>query len=61
MTQRQIFKEDKQRIAKLATLTQAMREGQAKYFSITKLTSLKSLCKEPEAAHQFVFFLNSLQ
>ncbi len=36
---------------------QAMREGQAVYFSITKLTSLKSLCKERETAHQFVFFL----
>lgn len=35
MTHRQISKGDKSRIAKLAAMTQAMREGQAKYFSIT--------------------------
>jgi hypothetical protein len=57
VTSRRIPKGDKARIAKLAAAAQALHDGSETYFSTTKLTSLKSLCKEPETANQFVFFL----
>ena len=57
MTARRIPKGDKARIAKLAAAAQALHDGSETYFSTTKLTSLKSLCKEPETANHFVFFL----
>jgi hypothetical protein len=57
MTSRNIPKGDKARIDKLAVVARVLSEGGERYFSITKLTSLKSLCKEPETANQFVFFL----
>jgi hypothetical protein len=52
-----IPKGDKARIAKLATVAQTLRDGSETYFSTTKLTSLKSLCKEPQTANHFVFYL----
>lgn len=57
MVQRQIPKGNKAKIAKLAAAAHALTSGQETYLSITKLTSLKSLCQEPEVANQFVFFL----
>ena len=57
MASRNIPKGDKARIDKLAVVARVLSEGGGGYFSITKLTSLKSLCKEPEIANQFVFFL----
>lgn len=57
MAHRPIPPGDRAKIAKLVEMTQALREGQTTYFSITKLTSLKSLAKTPETANQFVFFL----
>lgn len=57
MIQHQIPKGDKTKIAKLAAAAQALTNGQETYLSITKLTSLKSLCREPEVANQFVLFL----
>ncbi len=50
-------KGDKARIAKLAAAAQALQDGSETYFSSTKLTSLKSLCKEAETANHFVFYL----
>jgi hypothetical protein len=43
------------KISTLAQIAQDLRQGQ--YFNITRLTSLKSLCAEPEAANQFCFYL----
>ena len=57
MTTPPIPKGDKARIAKLATVAQTLRDGSETYFSTTKLTSLKSLCKEPQTANHFVFYL----
>lgn len=57
MIQRKIPKGDKPRIVKLASAARALRDGREVYFSITKLLSLKSLCREPEIANQFVFYL----
>jgi hypothetical protein len=44
-------------IKKLADMTEALRTGTATYFSITRLTSLKGLCKDPAVAALFVFHL----
>ena len=57
MTSPSLTKADKARIAKLATTAQALQDGTETYFSITRLTSLKSLCQNPETAHRFVFYL----
>ncbi len=57
MTPKRIPKGDKARITKLAAAAQALQDGSETYFSATKLTSLKSLCKEPETANHFVFYL----
>jgi hypothetical protein len=57
VTSRRVPKGDKARVAKLAAAAQALRDGSETYFSTTKLTSLKSLCKEPETANYFVFYL----
>lgn len=57
MIQHPIPKGNKTKIAKLAVAAQSLASGQETYLSITKLTSLKSLCREPEVANQFVFFL----
>lgn len=46
-----------QKIEKLAKIAHALRSGSQTYFSITSLTSIKSLCKEPTIAAQFVTYL----
>jgi hypothetical protein len=57
VVQRQIPKGNKAKIAKLAAAAQALTSGQQAYLSITTLTGLKGLCREPEVANQFIFFL----
>jgi len=47
----------KPQIRRLAETATALRLGTSKYFPITRLTSIKSLCKQPEIAAQFVFYL----
>ncbi len=47
----------KPQVRKLAETATALREKTSTYFSITRLTSLKSLCKEPSTAAQFGFHL----
>ena len=47
----------KLQVRKLAEMATALRDKTSTYFSITRLTSLKSLCKEPTTAAQFVFHL----
>jgi hypothetical protein len=48
MTLPSLTKADKARIAKLAATAQALQDGTETYFSITRLTSLKSLCQNPK-------------
>jgi hypothetical protein len=57
MTKQAILKEIRRKVAKLAAMAQALRGGSETYFSITRLTSLKSLCQEHEIANRFVFYL----
>ena len=52
-----IDKEDRRRIAKLADAAQALREGRETHLSITRLTSLKRLCRDPQVARHFVLHL----
>ena len=47
----------KPQIRKLIETATALQNKTSTYFSITRLTSLKSLCKEPAIAAQFVFYL----
>jgi hypothetical protein len=48
-------RDDLQRIRKLAGLPDEIR--QSRFVAITRLTVLKSLCREPETAHRFVAHL----
>jgi hypothetical protein len=48
----------RKKIIKFAEIAQDLRQG--KYFNITRLTSLKSLCQDPQAANQFCFYLAKL-
>jgi hypothetical protein len=43
------------KIKKLAQITHELRQG--KDFNITRLTTLKSLCENPDIAAHFVFYL----
>jgi hypothetical protein len=49
-------RDDGQRIRKLAGLPDEIRQGRWGV-AITRLTVLKSLCREPERAHRFVVYL----
>jgi hypothetical protein len=44
-----------EKVRKFAEIAEALRRGQ--HFEITRLTSLKGLCKEPRAARSFAMFL----
>jgi hypothetical protein len=48
----------KKKITKFAEIAQELRDG--KSFNITRLTSLKSLCKDPQVANQFCLYLAKL-
>jgi hypothetical protein len=48
------------RIRKLEAAASALKERTETYFPITRLTSLKSLCKDPDIAAQFAFYLSNL-
>lgn len=48
----------KRKVRKLAELVHELRKGNQ--FNITKLTTIKSLCKEPEVAFSFVLYLAQL-
>jgi hypothetical protein len=47
----------KQQIRKLTETATALRTGTSTYFPITRLTSIKGLCKDPATAAHFVFYL----
>ena len=44
-----------EKVRKFADIAEALRRGQ--HFEITRLTSLKGLCKDPGAARSFALFL----
>ncbi len=44
-------------VRRLIETATALRAGTSTYFAIMRLTSVKSLCREPEAAARFVFHL----
>jgi hypothetical protein len=46
------------RISKLVEIAQELREG--KSFKITRLTRIKSLCEDPQAAAQFAIYMARL-
>lgn len=48
-------RDDVQRIRKLAGLPDEIR--QSRFVAVTRLTVLKSLCREPDVAHRFVAYL----
>lgn len=52
-----IPQEIRRKVAKLAATAQALQEGTETYFSITRLTSLKSLCRNPQTARHFCLYL----
>ena len=56
----QLSKADDRKIRKLDEVVCALKEGNETYFSITKLTSIKSLCKNPGIAAQLAFYLSML-
>jgi len=53
-------KADKRRIDKLADAARALREGRETRLSVTRLTSLKSLCRDPQVARRFALYLTQL-
>lgn len=53
-----LSKADDRKIRKFEETVIALREGQS--FSITKLTSIKSLCKDRNIAIQFALYISSL-
>ncbi len=55
-----LSKSDDRKIRKLEEAAYALKEGKETYFSITKLTSIKSLCKDPDIAAQLAFYLSNL-
>jgi len=45
------------KVRKFIETAEALRSGKQTYFSITKLTSIKSLCENPQTASHFIFHL----
>ena len=43
------------KVKKLSEIAEGLRQG--KHFHVTRLTTIKSLCGEPEAAAAFALFL----
>lgn len=56
----ELSKADQRKIKKLEEALHALKEGQETCFSITKLTSIKTLCKSPDTAVQFALYLSKL-
>jgi hypothetical protein len=48
---------DRARIRKLADMTAALQDGSQSYFFITRLTSIKSLCRTSDLARRFTLYL----
>jgi preprotein translocase subunit SecE len=55
-----LSKEDTRRLRKLEHALADLRGGGSTYFSITKLTSIKSLCKDKYRRNEYCAYLSSL-
>jgi len=51
-------KEDSQRLRKLENALISLKDGSKTYFSITKISSIKSLCKDQDVLRQFCIYLS---
>jgi hypothetical protein len=56
-TKQTTFSDDRARIRKLADMTAALQAGSQSYFFITRLTSIKSLCRTSDLARRFTLYL----
>ena len=56
---KEFSKDDSKRIRKLETSLKSLKNGTKTYFSITKLTSIKSLCNNQEALRKYCMFLSA--
>jgi len=54
-----VLKATASRIGKLAEIAQELREGER--FEITRLTRIKALCEEPQAAADFTIYIAAMQ
>jgi|GEM_PF-563943 len=52
-----IPKDVEKKVRRFVEAAEALKSGKATYFSITKLTSIKSLCNDPQTAAHFVLCL----
>jgi hypothetical protein len=52
--------ENARRVRKLESALKSLREGEEKFFSITKLTSIKSLCRDEAYRKEYCVYLASL-
>lgn len=57
MAEREFRRALQPQIRRLIETATALRTGISTYFAITRLTNIKSLCKEPEVAARFVLYL----
>jgi hypothetical protein len=57
---KRLSRENARRVQKLADALQDLLDGNSKYFSITKLTSMKSLCKDEYFRKEYCVYLASL-
>jgi len=55
-----LSRENIRRVQKLEDALEDLRQGNSKYFSITKLTSMKSLCKDEGHRKKYCVYLASL-
>lgn len=55
-----LSRDDVRRLRRLEQALKALRESTTTYFSITKLTSIKSLCKDDNLRREYCLYLSSL-
>ncbi len=55
-----LTKDNIKRVQKLEQALAALKSGQIRYFSITKLISIKSLCRNDDLRREYCFYLSSL-
>ena len=56
---KEFSKDDSKRIRKLEDSLKSLKDGTKTYFSITKLTSIKSLCNNQETLRKYCIFLSA--
>ena len=57
---KQLSRENIRRVQRLEDALEDLRDGNSKYFSITKLTSMKSLCKDDYFRKEYCVYLATL-